>query len=130
MVLETEDCAACHGDGSAFGDFEDIHPGYDTMIYASEGVRYSDEIIVTIDDASVSNDVVTIEFSATSDLAGIAARDIAPTVMVGMYGWDTKDYIIGPHERLVDDNNDGELVHTKDSLTITTMVKSLVAAAI
>ncbi|UCC64780.1 MAG: hypothetical protein JSV36_06995, partial [Anaerolineae bacterium] len=29
--------------------------------------------------------------------------------MVGLYGWDTKDYIIGPHERLFDDNNDGEI---------------------
>jgi OmcA/MtrC family decaheme c-type cytochrome len=26
-----------------------------------------------------------------------------------MYGWDTKDFIIGPHERLTDDNNDGEI---------------------
>jgi hypothetical protein len=29
--------------------------------------------------------------------------------MVGLYGWDTKDYIIGPHERLFDDNDDGEI---------------------
>jgi OmcA/MtrC family decaheme c-type cytochrome len=26
-----------------------------------------------------------------------------------MYGYDTKDYIIGPHERLTDDNGDGEI---------------------
>ena len=26
-----------------------------------------------------------------------------------MYGWDTKDYIIGPHERLFDDNADGTI---------------------
>jgi OmcA/MtrC family decaheme c-type cytochrome len=29
--------------------------------------------------------------------------------MVGLYGWDTKDYIIGPHERLTDDNGDGTI---------------------
>jgi OmcA/MtrC family decaheme c-type cytochrome len=111
MVLETENCAVCHSDGSAMGDFEDIHPGYDTMIYASEDVKYSDAIVVTIDDASVSNDVVTVEFSAAevTDLAGYDVEDIVPTVLVGMYGWDTKDYIIGPHERLVDDNGDGEI---------------------
>ncbi len=111
MVLETENCAACHSDGSAMGDFEDIHSGYDTMIYTSEGVKYSDAIVVTIDSASVANDLVTIQFSASevTDLAGFDVEDIVPTVLVGMYGWDTKDYIIGPHERLTDDNNDGEI---------------------
>jgi OmcA/MtrC family decaheme c-type cytochrome len=29
--------------------------------------------------------------------------------MVGLYGWDTKDYIVGPHERLFDDNADGTI---------------------
>jgi OmcA/MtrC family decaheme c-type cytochrome len=109
LDLDTVNCASCHGEGSTFGEFSDIHPGYDTMIYASEGVRYSDAIIVTIDDATVSDYMVTVQFSATevTDLAGFDVEDIVPTVMVGMYGWDTKDYIIGPHERLVDDNGDG-----------------------
>jgi OmcA/MtrC family decaheme c-type cytochrome len=102
MDWETVNCGGCH-------DFSDIHSGYDEMIYASEGVRYSDEIIVTIDDASVSNDLVTVKFSAESSLAEFDVEDIVPTVLVGMYGWDTKDFIIGPHERLVDDNNDGEI---------------------
>jgi hypothetical protein len=81
------------------------------MIYATEDLKYSDAIVVTIDDASVSNYVVTVEFSAeeVTDLAGLDVEDIVPTVMVGMYGWDTKDYIIGPHERLIDDNDDGEI---------------------
>jgi OmcA/MtrC family decaheme c-type cytochrome len=111
MDLATTNCASCHGEGSAMGEFSDIHPGYDTMIYTSEGVRYSDAIVVTIDDASVSDYLVTVQFSAAevTDLAGFDVEDIVPTVMVGMYGWDTKDYIIGPHERLVDDNNDGEI---------------------
>jgi OmcA/MtrC family decaheme c-type cytochrome len=111
MDLDTTNCASCHGEGSAMGEFSDIHPGYDTMIYASEDLKYSDAIVITIDDASVANDLVTVQFSATevTDLAGFDVEDIVPTVMVGMYGWDTKDYIIGPHERLVDDNNDGEI---------------------
>ncbi len=29
--------------------------------------------------------------------------------MVGLYGYDTKDYIVGPHERLTDDNQDGKI---------------------
>jgi len=72
-------------------------------------VKYADAVVITIDETSVSDDVVTVKFSATSSLAAIDVADIEPTVMVGMYGWDTKDYIIGPHERLVDDNGDGEI---------------------
>jgi OmcA/MtrC family decaheme c-type cytochrome len=81
------------------------------MIYAAADLKYSDAIVVTIDDASVADNKLTIKFSAAevTDLAGIDVADIAPTVLVGMYGWDTKDFIIGPHERLVDDNNDGEI---------------------
>ncbi len=111
MDIEATDCASCHGAGSAFGEFKDIHPGYDTMIYASENLRYSDAIVVTIDEVSVANDLVNVKFSATeaTELAGFDVEDIAPTVLVGMYGWDTKDFIIGPHERLVDDNNDGDI---------------------
>ena len=102
MDWDTVDCGSCH-------DFSDIHSGYDEMIYASEGMRYSDAIVVTIDDASVANDLVTVKFSAESGLSEFDVEDIVPTVMVGMYGWDSKDFIIGPHERLVDDNNDGEI---------------------
>ena len=111
MDLETVDCAGCHSDGSAMGDFEDIHSGYDKLIYAAADLRYSDAIVITIDDVSVANDLVTVQFSATevTDLEGFDVEDIVPTVMVGMYGWDTKDFIIGPHERLVDDNDDGEI---------------------
>ncbi|MBA7469733.1 hypothetical protein ES707_05006 [subsurface metagenome] len=111
MDIEATDCASCHGAGSAYGEFKDIHPGYDTMIYAAEDLKYSDAIVVTIDDVSVANDLVNVKFSATeaTELAGFDVEDIAPTVLVGMYGWDTKDFIVGPHERLTDDNNDGDI---------------------
>ncbi len=33
--------------------------------------------------------------------------------MVGLYGYDTKDFIIGAHERLADDNADG-VIDNKD----------------
>jgi len=102
-------CSNCHSSGRIAAPFSDIHPGYDTMIYAAEGLKYSDAVVVTIDAASVADNKITIQFSAAevTDLAGIDVADIIPTVMVGMYGWDTKDFIVGPHERLVDDNGDG-----------------------
>ncbi len=111
MNLDKVDCASCHREGGMARVFSEIHTGYDKKIYAAAGLKYSEAVIVTIDDASVADNKLTIKFSATevTDLAGIDVADIAPTVMVGMYGWDTKDFIIGPHERLVDDNNDGQV---------------------
>ncbi|MGB3714299.1 MAG: hypothetical protein WA996_07710, partial [Candidatus Promineifilaceae bacterium] len=111
MDLDTEDCTACHSEGGIAPVFSEIHTGYDTVIYAAEDLKYSDAIVVSIDDASVADNQITIQFSADEDpnLDGLDVADIVPTVMVGMYGWDTKDFIIGPHERLVDDNNDGEI---------------------
>ena len=54
-----------------------IHSGYDKMIYTSDGVRYSDEIVVTIDDASIAGNMLTIEFSAESVSAGSMIRRIS-----------------------------------------------------
>ena len=104
-------CSNCHSAGRIAPAFSEVHTGYNKMIYAAADLKYSDAIVVTIDDASVADNKLTIKFSAAevTDLAGIDVADIAPTVLVGMYGWDTKDFIIGPHERLVDDNNDGEI---------------------
>jgi OmcA/MtrC family decaheme c-type cytochrome len=111
MDLDTTDCSACHSETGFAPAFSEIHTGYDTAIYAAAGLKYSEAIVVTIDDASVTDDKITIKFSATeeTDVDGIEVEDIVPTVLVGMYGWDTKDFIIGPHERLIDDNNDGEI---------------------
>jgi len=105
----TSDCVACHGEGKVAPTFNQIHTGYDKAIYTANGVRYSDAITVTVDSASFADDKLTFAFSATSELEGIDVASISPSVMVGLYGWDTKDYIIGPHERLNDDNGDGTI---------------------
>jgi OmcA/MtrC family decaheme c-type cytochrome len=104
------DCSACHGDGKAAPAFNAIHTGYNKVIYTADGKKYSDVIKVSIDKASFAENKLTFSFSATSseDL-GLDVKTISPTVMVGLYGWDTKDYIIGPHERLKDDNGDGTI---------------------
>jgi len=104
-------CKSCHRRGGIASTFSQIHSGYDKMIYAAADLKYSDAIVVTIDNASVADNKITIQFSAaeTTDLAGIDVANIVPTVVVGMYGWGSKDFIVGPHERLVDDNGDGEI---------------------
>jgi OmcA/MtrC family decaheme c-type cytochrome len=111
MDYDTVDCASCHSEEGVASVFSEIHTGYDKTIYTADGQRYSEAIAVSIDSASFDGDSLTIQFSAAEDpdLDGLDAADIVPTVMVGLYGWDTKDYIIGPHERLFDDNNDGEI---------------------
>jgi len=104
-------CNVCHTAGGTAPVFSRIHSGYDNQIYTWNGVKYSDAVVVTIDSASVADNKLTIQFSATEapSIEGIDVANISPTVMVGLYGWNTKDFIVGPHERLVDDNNDGQI---------------------
>jgi OmcA/MtrC family decaheme c-type cytochrome len=120
LDLETTDCLMCHAEGGAAGTFSDIHTGYDDMIYTADGVRYSEVISVTVDGAEFDGDSLTVQLSAveSEDLEGLDVEDIVPTVMVGLYGWDTKDFIIGPHERLFDDNGDGEITRDGDERTL------------
>ncbi len=111
MDLNTVNCGSCHGAGKAASGFSRIHSGYDKKIYTAGGQKYSDAITVKIDKASIANNKLSIQFSAAEspDIPGVSVADIKPTVLVGLYGYDTKDYIIGPHERLTDDNGDGKI---------------------
>jgi len=102
-----DDCTTCHEAGGLAPAFNEIHTGYDDHIYADNaGTRYSDIFTVSIDDASLSGNVLDIKFSATKngDVDSHSAADIIPTVMVGLYGYDTKDFIVSPHSRDADNN--------------------------
>jgi OmcA/MtrC family decaheme c-type cytochrome len=111
LDLGTAVCSECHSEEGIASVFSEIHTGYNKVIYAAADQKYSDAVVVSIDTASVEGNKITVQFSAAEDpdLDGIDVADILPTVMVGMYGWDTKDFIVGPHERLTDDNGDGEI---------------------
>jgi OmcA/MtrC family decaheme c-type cytochrome len=111
LDLAADACNDCHRVGKKAEGLSEIHTGYDKVIYAAEGLKYSDAISVTIDSASFDGSNLNIAFSAgeSPDLDGLDTAAITPTVMVGLYGWDTKDFIIGAHERLFDDNDDGEI---------------------
>ena len=119
MDWETTDCTSCHKVDGTAPAFNAIHTGYDKAIYTADGVRISDVVKVTIDEATVADNKVTFKFSAVeeTDLEGIDVANIVPTVMVGLYGWDTKDFIVGAHERLIDDNGDGK-INGDDSRTL------------
>ncbi len=111
MDLNSTDCTSCHKAGGMAPAFSKIHTGYTKSIFTADGLKYSEAVTVTIDSASLAGNKLTFKFSAAEspDIAGLNVADIEPTVMVGLYGYDTKDYIIGPHERLFDDNGDGEI---------------------
>ncbi|MGK5095162.1 hypothetical protein WDW89_24525 [Deltaproteobacteria bacterium TL4] len=101
--LSTKNCTACH-DGSAAPVFSTIHSGYDKKIYAdATGTKYADIFKLTIDTATVSNNVLTVTLSATKDATKApasltkTAADIVPTALVGLYGYDTKDFLVSPH---------------------------------
>lgn len=109
--LPSVECRTCHTSGWFAPVFSEIHTGYDKAIYTASGQKYSDAITVTIDSASIADSKLNVQFSASElpDLAGLDVADIVPTVLVGLYGYDTKDFLVGPHERLTDDNGDGTI---------------------
>jgi OmcA/MtrC family decaheme c-type cytochrome len=108
MNLETVNCASCHSAAGGFPVFSDIHTGYDTMIYTADGVKYSDAITVTIDGASISGNELTIELSASGTAGGLDSADIVPEVLIGLYGYDTKDFIVNGHDRY-DSSGNGKI---------------------
>ena len=83
------DCQNCHGtDG--FSAFADMHSGYDDHIYDDNGVKFADLYTVSIDNLSMAGNVLTIDFSASD-------ANIAAEVLVSLYGWDTKHFIVASH---------------------------------
>ncbi len=116
MDLATTDCTTCHGEGKPAPSFKQIHTGYDKAIYTADGLKYSDAISVTIESAALNGNKLNIKFKAAQkpDVKDVdVTKNMTPTVMVGLYGWDTRDFVVGAHERSFDDNKDGA-VDSKD----------------
>jgi OmcA/MtrC family decaheme c-type cytochrome len=83
------------------------------VIYGNAtGTKYSSAITVIIDNATFvdNTNTLTFGFHATGSLGGVSSTSIVPTVLVGLYGYGTKDYIAGPHERTIDTARDLEAV--------------------
>jgi OmcA/MtrC family decaheme c-type cytochrome len=115
---DTVNCVQCHGTGTNIGgigpSFAQIHNnGYDTIIYATTGLntaqKYSSVIKASVDSATydATTHTLDITFSATGDINGVYdgagdsydfnSANITPTVMIGLYGYDSKDFIVGAH---------------------------------
>lgn len=115
-------CNTCHTTGGIAPVFNTIHTGYNTKIYAdANGTKYSDVITATIDSAVLNGNILTVQFSATGSAGTLAAADITPTLMVGLYGYNTKDFIVPPHGRTIDSARDLEYVVGATSARFTTV---------
>jgi OmcA/MtrC family decaheme c-type cytochrome len=91
-------CNLCHRDTNTTGavKFALIHTGYNKIIYAADGTKYSGAITTTID--SVAFDSATKILTANFSTNGAnAAAVFKPTVVISLYGYDTKDFIVGGH---------------------------------
>ena len=107
--IDVDNCSGCHKTGGFGPAFSELHTGYDTKIYAdAKGTKYAELFVGSVDDATsydAATHKLTIKFSVTeSDESAVAANpaDVVPTLMVGLYGYDTKDYIVGPHQKDAD----------------------------
>ena len=103
-------CNGCHKAGGIAKVFSAIHTGYNKMIYTPAGVKYSEAITGSIDAVTIADNVLTIKFSATGSAGAFSAADIAPTLMVSLYGYDTKDFLVSNHGKTIDADRDGEFV--------------------
>ena len=115
-------CSNCHTEGGLAPPFNEIHSGYDLEIYAgADGTKWADIFTASVDEASLDGNILTIKFSAaeTNNTTALHAADIVPTVLIGLYGYDTKHYMVNPHNRDEDRNRlleydvDGESVNPR-----------------
>jgi len=105
--LPSVQCNTCHTIDWFAPLFSEVHTGYDKHIYADgDGTRYSDVFAASVDAADFVGNILTIDFSVTKniDLTSLEPADVIPTVLVGLYGYDTKDFIVAAHGRDADRN--------------------------
>lgn len=106
-TLDIGVCSNCHTEGGLAPPFNEIHSGYNLEIYAdSAGMKWADIFTASVDEASLDGNILTIKFSAaeTGNTTSLNAADIVPTVLIGLYGYDTKHYMVNPHNRDEDRN--------------------------
>jgi len=121
-------CNTCHTSDWFAPVFSEVHTGYDKEIYADAvGTKYADIFTASVDDASLSGNILTIKFSAaeTGNTTMLSADDIVPTVLIGPYGYDTKHYIVNPHNR--DDERNRLLEYVVDGETVNPRFTTLAA---
>jgi OmcA/MtrC family decaheme c-type cytochrome len=98
LYTYTGDCSSCHkaGNGMSAPTFAQIHSGRTATVYAADGSKYAAAIKATVDSATFDSatNILTVSFSVSG--AGAAAI-VKPTVVMSLYGYDSKDFVVGGH---------------------------------
>jgi len=128
---EAMTCNSCHkAVGGSAPVFSAIHSGYDKKIYADAvGTKYASLFTTAITEATLTDAMLTVKFTVTEAAASTVAAnpaDVVPTLMVGLYGWDTKDYLVAPHDR--DSSNNRLLEFKVDGTTVNPRFETVAAA--
>lgn len=88
------DCQSCHGNPAVPNapPFNQLHTGYDVNISDATGQKYGEmaDNIVSIDQITLNGSELTVNFSA-------ANTAIEPELLVSLYGWDSKNFILPSH---------------------------------
>lgn len=93
-------CNLCHNGSNHIGKtFAELHGGYNPVIYAGT-TKYADAITTTIDSVTVASNVLDIKFSV-AELAGtgVPLTGMTPMVVISLYGWDSKDFVVSGHNK-------------------------------
>jgi OmcA/MtrC family decaheme c-type cytochrome len=96
IYAAADNCLNCHKAGGPGKTFAQIHNGYSKAIYATEGARFSEAVKMKIDTSTY--DAVTRQLTVAFSVTGAAANAIVkPTVVMSLYGYDTKDFVVSGH---------------------------------
>ncbi|MEJ2705569.1 MAG: hypothetical protein P8Z79_24270, partial [Sedimentisphaerales bacterium] len=119
-------CSGCHTEGGIAPAFNEIHTGYYSEIYDATGTPYTDIFQASVDNASLDGTTLTIEFSATKAVADnpIPLADMTPHVVLGLYGYDTRNMIVSGHNRDIDDESNLEFNVGSDTARMKTISSS------
>ena len=98
----TSTCTGCHGAGVS-QSLTAYHAGYDVNITDDAGQRYADLYTVSVDSVTMAGNLMTVNFSSNDPA-------VVPELLVSFYGWDSKHFIVGSHER---DANDVDCPHAQ-----------------
>jgi OmcA/MtrC family decaheme c-type cytochrome len=89
-------CLSCHGNLPNAPTFDKIHSGFDAQVYSAPGVKYSGAITATVTGATftAATKKVTVNFSVSGAPADATVK---PTVVMSLYGYGTKDFVVSGH---------------------------------
>lgn len=92
----TTQCNLCHNDGPGkiAPAFNEIHTGFNEVIYMDETTKYSDDITVSIDSATYDATAMELEVVGSVATTTANAQDVVlQAAKWGLYAYDSDDFL-------------------------------------